>query len=180
VTLSRHGTVFHGIINKPPICDSYTVTYVLLIDLTASPWWRLFAWTQTCASLNHLRVMKAEPSRLIPRKLACKPRASNCLKKLLQQFCLQMLSMWWQRLSEIMQDRLSRNSTVAKHVHNINGEKSTTFFYLWYFQTGKSVFAKPWVRKYQDYFDIFALLLDGLHRGNWTVKTKPTSIWINP
>jgi len=32
--------------------------------------WRLVTWIQTCASLNHRKNMKAEPSWLNPQKLA--------------------------------------------------------------------------------------------------------------
>jgi len=32
--------------------------------------WRVITLIQICASLNHRKNMKAEPSRLIPRKLA--------------------------------------------------------------------------------------------------------------
>ena len=35
-----------------------------------SPFWRSVAWIQICASLNHRKVKKAEPSRLIPWKLS--------------------------------------------------------------------------------------------------------------
>jgi len=42
----------------------------LLIDSTQSPLWRLIAQTQICSSPDHRNVTTAEPSRLIPRKLA--------------------------------------------------------------------------------------------------------------
>jgi len=43
----------------------------LLIDSTdAPPLRRLITWKQTCASANDRKVMKAEPSQLISRKLA--------------------------------------------------------------------------------------------------------------
>jgi len=32
--------------------------------------WKLVTWIQICASLNQRKKMKAEPSRLVPRKLA--------------------------------------------------------------------------------------------------------------
>jgi len=38
------------------------------IDHTLSPLWGLITWKQICVSLNHC-IKKAEPSRLIPRKL---------------------------------------------------------------------------------------------------------------
>jgi len=46
---------------------------IWLIDSTASPLRGLFIWKQIRASLNRRRVMKAEPSRLIPPKLAANP-----------------------------------------------------------------------------------------------------------
>jgi len=29
-----------------------------------------YTWTETCVGLNHRKIMKTDPSRLIPRKLA--------------------------------------------------------------------------------------------------------------
>jgi len=40
----------------------------LLMDSLLTPVVGARAWIQVCASLNHRRKMKAEPSRLIPRK----------------------------------------------------------------------------------------------------------------
>jgi len=37
---------------------------------STSPLWRLVTWMQVCANFNHPKVMKAEPSWLIPEKLA--------------------------------------------------------------------------------------------------------------
>ena len=43
-----------------------------------SPLWRLFTRIQICASLNHRKKKKAEPSRLIPRKLTANLEVLTC------------------------------------------------------------------------------------------------------
>jgi len=41
----------------------------MLIDSNSLPVLKQVTWIQICASLNYRKKMKAEPSRLIPRKL---------------------------------------------------------------------------------------------------------------
>jgi len=71
--------VLHGIINKSPIYDSYTVTSaeqpsvdsldncIPVTGLHQVDWVEIHS---ICASLNHCKVKKTERSRLIPRQLA--------------------------------------------------------------------------------------------------------------
>jgi len=69
----------------------------LLIDFIASPFWRLITGTQTCSSLNHRKVMKAEPSRLVSRKLTANLELSTVKPNSKSKFTLQAHNYMYER-----------------------------------------------------------------------------------